>query len=1178
MKWTSEQEKALEIKDKNILVSAAAGSGKTAVLVERIINIITDIENPTDINEILVVTFTKAAANEMKERVIQALLNKIDELPNNEHLQRQLILLSQAMITTIHAFCLEVMRSNYDFIELSPSFRVANEEEISLILIDTVNTVLEAEYETSENDYFDKLVNSYTNGRDDKELQDIIINIYDKIRQISIEPIKWLENAVDSYKTGKDEKIDDNMWIKLIKEQINIEIQDIIHDTEVVLVELRTYDIKEYRELIAYEHDMFMELESTLDKGIECFYRKLLEVEFARLPTIKDKTDETIKTRVQGVREVMKSFIKNTKEKVFILSPERMIESMDEWHLILSKLVDIIRKVEEKFLNVKKEKGIIDYSDIEHYTLSILRDKSDLEKVTASSRAIKLQEKYKYIFIDEYQDINIIQDTILTLVSKEIVGYSNVFMVGDVKQSIYKFRQAKPEIFLGKYHAFAKGQDKQNTAVDFTQNFRSRDTIINFVNFIFKKLMTYEISGINYDQRAELNLGAEYESTDKYIAKQIDFDIIDKKDEDSADDEVEEFSKADIEARHVASRIKKIVEDELHIYDKKIGTYRTVQYRDIVILLRSTKNYVEEYINIFRKSGIPLYSEDDKGYFDSIEIRLILNILRVIDNPMYDIPTIALLKSPIFGFTLDELVIIRNKSKQGCFYDALKSVEDIKLKQKINVFIKDISRWRAYSECMKIRDLLEKIYKETNIYELDYCSKSVKLKNANLRLLIKKAEQYEKTTFSGVFDFIRFIDKVIESNKDVSGAKVIGENEDVVRIMTIHKSKGLEFPVVFLCGTTKKFNTSTSLKDSVLIHDRYGIGTDMVDVKNNIMYKTFPKYIIEQQIKKEIVSEEIRVLYVALTRAKEKMYIVSVANDYEKEKAKILEKINIQTSTLPDRYILGCQNYFQMIASCILNEGQTKELKGKLNINIFNKKDVNCEFREEVTEQKKMQKQVKLEKIWSYKYKGVNKYPKKLSVTDLKKEFKMVGKRYESKMLELLLEVSDKGYNNTEKGIIVHKILKHINYKKVSSTTDLENELELLINKNIVSNEDIKNIEKHVIYEFLMSDLARRMRSASKLHKEVPFVLEKSINDIYNEKTDEKVLIQGVIDCYFEENGELILVDYKTDYTADNTGENIKEKYREQLEIYEEALRGILGKNVKEKIIYSLHLNKQLLF
>ncbi|HCC06956.1 MAG TPA: helicase-exonuclease AddAB subunit AddA [Clostridiales bacterium] len=1178
MMWTSEQEKALQIKDKNILVSAAAGSGKTAVLVERIINIITDVNNPTDINEILVVTFTKAAANEMKERVIRALLNKIDELPDSIHLQRQLILLSQALITTIHAFCLEVMRSNYNFIELSPNFRVANEEEISLILIDTVNKVLEVEYETSENVFFDKLVNSYTNGRDDKELQDIIISMYDKIRQISVEPINWLENAVDTYKMGKDEKIDENMWIRLIKIQIHIEIQDIIKDVKGVLEELRKHDIREYIELISEEHDLFDELKMTLVKGIEYFYNRLLEVGFDRLPAIKDKIDETIKMKVQNVREVMKSFVKNTKEKVFILSPHEMIERMEEWHPILYKLVDIIKKVDEKFLSVKKEKGIVDYSDIEHYTLNVLRDKSDLEKVVASSRAIKLQEKYKYIFIDEYQDINIIQDTILTLVSKESANYSNVFMVGDVKQSIYKFRQAKPEIFLQKYHEFSKGQDKLNTAVDFTQNFRSRDTIISFVNFIFKRLMTYEMSGINYDERAELNLGAEYENTNKYIANQIDLDVIDKKDEESTDDEVEEMSKADIEAKHVINKIRKMIEDELHIYDKKLSQYRQVQYRDIVILLRSTKNYVEEYIDIFRKSGIPLYSEDDKGYFDSIEIRLILNILRVVDNPMYDIPTIALLKSPIFGFTLDELVMIRNSNKQGCFYDALKSLVNIKLKQKIDGFFEVILRWRAYSECMTIRELLEKIYKETNIYEIEYCSKTVKLKNANLRLLIKKAEQYEKTTFSGVFDFIRFIDKVIESNKDVSSAKVIGENEDVVRIMTIHKSKGLEFPVVFLCGTTKKLNTATSLKDGVLIHDKYGVGTDLVDLTNNIIYKTFPKYIIEKQIRKEIISEEIRVLYVALTRAKEKMIIVSVTNDYEKEKGKILEKSDMQMGTLSDRYILGCQNYFQMIGACTLMEGQREELKDKLNINVLNKQDVILGFIEGETEGKEeTMEEVKPEKFWMYKYEDVNKYHRKLSVTDLKKEVGVVGKRYESKLLKISPRTVNKEYNNTQKGIIVHKVLKHLDYKKVLSIAGLDDELNSLINNNIVSNEDIKNIEKHVIYKFLLSHLANRMRKAGKLYRETPFVLEKSINDLYNEEADEKVFIQGIIDCYFEEDGEIVLVDYKSDYTDDDTGECIKEKYTEQLNIYEEALRGILGKNVKEKIIYSLHLNKQLL-
>ncbi|OGO86622.1 MAG: helicase-exonuclease AddAB subunit AddA [Clostridiales bacterium GWE2_32_10] len=1152
MGWTTEQESALEIKDKNILVSAAAGSGKTAALVERIIRLITDNDNPTNINEILVVTFTKAAAGEMKERVILALLNKIDEMPECEHLQRQVVLFYEAQITTIHSFCLDVIRNNYGIIGLTPDFRVADEVEISLILLDTVSKVFEEEYTVSNDIYFSKLVNSYTNGRDDRNLQDMIIGIYNKVRQISIDPIKWLEESVCLYKSGKDEELDQNMWIKLIKKQLHTDIERIIKDIREVLSELKSSEITQYIELISKEYESFYELKTSLDNGIEIFYKNLKEVVFDRLPRLKTEIGEELKTKVQKIRDVMKDFIKDINQKIFILPPNEMIKGMEDFYPVLKNLVDVVKKIDERFTAAKKERGIIDYSDIEHYTLDILTGN---KKVTQN-----LREKYKYVFIDEYQDINLIQDTILTLVSKENPGYSNVFMVGDVKQSIYKFRQAKPEIFLQKYNLYTKARDEQNTTVDFTRNFRSRDIIINFVNFIFKQLMNEDLAGINYDEHAQLYLGAGYPTTSHKISDKIEFDIIDQKSQEDQDEELEDISKAEIEAKHVVGRINEIIKDGLYIYDKNLGQYRLVNYRDIVILIRSTKNYVEEYIKVFEKSGIPIYSKDDKGYFGSMEIRLILNILRVIDNPMYDIPLIAVLKSPIFGFTLDELVMIRNLNLDGCFHDALENCKEDKLQQKINNFKDRITRFRAHSETVGVRELLEKIYDDTDIYKINYCTKNMKLKNANLRLLIKRAEQYEETTFTGVLDFIRFVDKAIENNKDVASAKTIGENDDVVRIMTIHKSKGLEFPVVFLCGITKQFNIVASIKDGVLIHDEYGIGTDIVNLESNVIYKSPPKYIIETQIKKEIISEELRVLYVALTRAREKLYIVGVVNDYEKEKEKI-----------------GHQNYFKMLLSCVLKQEKLKEYNVKIDMKIFNKQDIlDKDFENIVGHKAKEKNEVnKLDKNWWYRYEEANQYSRRLSVTNLKegmicnKEIKV-----ENKILELSLVPKSKLHNNTQKGIIVHRILKHIDYRKILSIDELEKELEVLLEKNIITSNDLRNIDKDKIYGFFSSDLMQRIKNSTKVYKEVPFVLEKNIRELYDTEMNQSVIIHGIIDCYFEENGGFVLVDYKTDYTDDESGEYLKIKYKAQLDIYEEALNKILDKEVIEKLIYSIYLNK----
>ena len=884
VKWTEEQSQAISEKGSNILVAAAAGSGKTAVLVERIINKI--IKEEIDIDKLLVVTFTNAAASEMRERILNAIYKKIEEEPNNVRLQKQITLLNKSNICTIHSFCLDVIRNNFYEIDISPNFRIGDTAEIELLKEEVLEELFEELY-IKEDEGFLRLLEMYTSYKEDTPLKDIVKGIYNFIQSAPF-PEEWLNEKVELLNINA-ENIDfaDTIWGRIIINNYNKNINECILGLKNIKEELSGND-----ELEKFYQVIRLDIENleTLSKNINSWdksYELAKRFSFGRWPSSK-KINPEMTVEIKKKRDLINKKFKDLKDDIFKFTSKEAIDDLLDMYDILKIIQNIVLRYTEKYKQAKVERNIIDFNDIEHLALKILIKKED-GKYLPTDVAKKYQDKFEEIAIDEYQDSNMVQEYILTSISKG----NNIFMVGDVKQSIYKFRQAMPELFLHKYEEYKLKKDKKeedNLKIQLFKNFRSRKNILDTTNIIFQEIMSKELGDVEYNEEEYLNLGANYEEpnkTDIDFAGKTEIDIIDlqnnseESDENNVEDE--HIENSILEARYVAQKINKLINSNYYVFDKKEG-YRKITYKDIVILLRSTTELSPIYEKEISDLGMPVYSETSSEYLNSVEIQTIMSVLKIIDNPMQDIPLVTVMRSMIGGFTDNDLIEIRLADKYGNFYESIiKSRIQVnkELQEKIDSFLKMIESWREESEFLELDELIWKIYMDTGYYNYVGLMQNGKLRQANLKMLFERAKQYQSASFKGVFNFINFIDKLKLRNNDLGAAKIIGENEDVIRIMSIHKSKGLEFPVVFLCSTGKKFNLK-DLNEKILIHQELGFGPNYEDSKLKIEYPTLAKEAIKIQSKKESISEEMRVLYVALTRAKEKLFITGIEKDLQK--------------------------------------------------------------------------------------------------------------------------------------------------------------------------------------------------------------------------------------------------------------------------------------------------------
>lgn len=1184
--WTYEQLQAINESGENILVAAAAGSGKTTVLVERIINKI--INENIDIDKILIVTFTNAAASEMRAKILDAIYKKIEDNPNNAHLQRQITLLAKSNISTIHAFCLEVIKNNFYEIDVSPNFKIADTTELEIMRQEVLEDLFEEKYENYDKDFLE-LINTYTTYKSDDTLKELILKIYKYIQSFPF-PEKWLEESVNKFVLEKNTSFEKTIWGEILFSIAKEEIIDSI------------IRLKEQLEKIKYEEDFnkffitisedIRKLENlySLEKWDE-LYNNLTNFKFDMWPRDK-KAEETLREEIKQERDKIKKNINNIIEKIIICNSEEAIEEMKEVFPIANKMKNIIIEFSEKFAEAKKEKNIIDFNDIEHFALKILI-KEENGKNVISNVAKKYREKFVEIAIDEYQDSNLIQEYILTTISRG----NNTFMVGDIKQSIYKFRQARPELFLEKYENYKlkdELQENDNLKIQLFKNFRSRKEVLDFTNLVFENIMQKELGDIEYNEIEFLNLGANYPENKEATAELNIIDLKKQEDDEEEDITEEKIENIVLEAKFVANKIKQLFKENYMVCDKN-GKFRRLKYKDIVILLRATASSAQIFEKEISNLGIPVFSDSSCEYLESIEIQTIMSLLKIIDNPINDIPLVTVLRSMIGGFSDNELIKIRINDRNKSFYESILSYissQEDDLKYKLKEFIEKIEKWRKEKENIPLDEFIWKIYIDTGFYNYVSLMPNGLLRQANLKLLFEKAKQYETTSFKGLFNFISFIEKLKLSSTDMSSAKLIGENEDVVRIMSIHKSKGLEFPVVFLSCTGKKFNVMDLNNSDILLHQEIGLGFKYIDYNKQIEYNTLAKEAIKNVSKIEMLSEEMRILYVALTRSKEKLIITGVTNDLEKslkDKEKLINtyKTIEQEGKINKNIVKRYMSYLDWIELVYINN--LKNINELLKFNVFSQKEVLKEDKEEEKEKDELEEKIKntnieeQEKIknilnWRYKYNIETNMITKSSVTQIKNLNRESNPKEENyldnfQIPEFLKE--NETITGAEKGNLIHLIMQKLNPKEEYNKEKIDDLIEKLFMKKIITKEEKEIIDIKAIQNFLDSSIWKEMKEAKAVYQEKPFYINIDASKIYGEKTDESILVQGIIDLYYiNKNDEIILVDYKTDKKSEK---ELKKCYNNQLEIYKEAIENSLNKKVNHVYIYSTHLNKTIL-
>ena len=1213
VKWTKEQQDAISKKNSNILVAAAAGSGKTAVLVERIIQkILTD---KIDIDKILVVTFTNAAASEMRERILDAIYKKMEENPEDTNLQKQVILLNKASICTIDSFCLDVIRNNFFEIDVSANVRIADSTEILLLKQEVLDDLFEEKYIANDKDFLD-LIETYTKYNKDEELKDLLLNIYNYI-QSSPFPEEWLNEKIEMFNIEKTQNFSQTTWGEIIIKHINNILENAILKLKNIKLKMQRFEeLDKFTAVIENDIESYSFIKQNLNDWDKCV--KFIQ-EFKNKTWSRDKkVTNTLKDEAKSIRDNVKDELK--KVKLFMDSTsEEAIQDIDFIYKILTKLKNLIIEFSNNFYAKKRERNIMDFNDMEHLALNILVKKDENVNLVKTDVAKNYEKRFEEIAIDEYQDSNLVQEYILTSVSRG----NNIFMVGDVKQSIYRFRQARPQLFLDKYSKYKldpeEGQDRK---IQLFKNFRSRENILDFTNLVFKNIMSKEIGDIDYTEEEYLNLGASFENIENQnLLTEINIidveeteDDIWKSDEQEDEDEEDDDSKDNLqderiedvvlEAKFVARKIKNLIDNKYQIYDRKKGI-RDIKYKDICILLRSVTNVAGIYEKEISELGFPVYSDSSGEYLQSIEIETIMSLLRIINNPLQDIPLVTVMRSPIGNFTDNELIEIRMNDRNSNFYNALIKTDT----PKVHRFLNLLEELREDSQYMALDEWIWNIYTKTGYMDYVSLMPNGNLRVSNLRMLFERAKQYESASFKGLFNFINFIDKIKFNSEDLTSAKIIGENEDVIRIMSIHKSKGLEFPVVILAGTGKQFNMQ-DLNGEILLDQDLGIGPQYIDYKRHIKFKTLPKRAIYIKSKKEAISEEMRVLYVALTRAKEKLIIVGRQKNVNKKMQEKQTTLETYSQEINPFIVQKCKTYLDWLEYVYLKEG-IENTKNIFTLDIYKKEDLLKNLNKEENEEQDIYELIneKAEKVnkeetenieklldWEYEYKDLAGIPTKTSVTKIKEIANVEDINENTRKINIDIEENPKlsasitekpkflnenkeiKITNAQKGTVMHLCIQKMDERQDYDLQKIDELINNLQEKGLITEVEANSVNKKKLLEYTKSELWNTLKNAKEIHKEKPFYINVKASRLYNnisEKDDENILVQGVIDLYFITNEDkLILIDFKTDYVSNE--EEFVEKYRNQLELYKEALEQALNRKVEKMGLYSLYLNKTL--
>ncbi len=1312
--FTDKQQQVIEARGCNLLVSAAAGSGKTAVLVERIVRMVSDREYPVDIDRLLVVTFTNAAAAEMRERISRALNDRLAADPENEHLQRQTTLLHNARITTIDSFCLFVLRNQFHTIGLDPGFRIAEEGEGKLIRQDALEEVLEAGYAAAEPGFL-RCMEYFSLGSRDTAVEEIVQKLYDFAMSTPF-PEQWLEERKRDYCVpvmqpaentgdGAHASFDEIPWVGELMRQTRLLLAGCAEKlTEAIHICEEPDGPYMYGELLEAEREM---VESLLRKceggeGYDALLAAFAGVKFGRLSSKKDETVSSMKREAaKGIRTEVKEQLGDMQKKYFFKTKEQILEQMETCRAAVESLVDLTLAFKETFDRKKRDKNILDFDDIEHFALSILVKRDDDGACVPTETALEYRSHFHEILIDEYQDSNLVQEYILSCISGEEEGRYNRFMVGDVKQSIYKFRLARPELFLEKYAAYGKqdgqkipenpkslsglaadqgNRDRENAAddkttarkIDLHQNFRSRREVLHTTNTIFEQIMGQDVGGIVYDDLAALHQGAEYPEQagglkENPNATELLLFAVGEKPEDLLTDGADalnppgngkdnpagasgrDITAKEQEAYGIAEKIRELMR-EFRVTDKESGALRRVSYRDMVILLRTTSGWDEVFKRVLEEEGIPVHMTSRTGYFAASEVQELLHFLRILDNPLQDIPLYGVMHACLGGFEEEEIALIRAAYPEGKYlYDAVKACaakELVKeagresenavtgcqiphrLSEKIRHFLEQIDRYRELSVYLSVQELLQTILRETDYLNYVAVRPEGGRRRANVEMLLVKAADYEKTSYFGLYHFLRYMEQLEKYEVDYGEAGLQDENADVVRIMSIHKSKGLEFPVCFVSGLAKGFQTRDTSGHLVLDIDA-GIGVDYVEPDRRVLSRDLRRNVIAEKMKVDNLAEEMRILYVAMTRAKEKLILTATVKSPGKAALSLVPLWKKQELLLPYDVLTGRGSFLELLLAALARNrcmeafyracGLEPELKNPLceqdmsiRVILSGWKDMVQERLEETIHMEERKRRLLLSDasrdvdaslmakltesfVCLYPYENLRELYTKTTVSELK----MAGMREETDFSFHIYEEEtvvpylpgflnkDEKVSGSMRGSAFHKVMELFDFTELTKETAgdkeavenlLKGQIAVMRQTGRLSEAYYETVSLPKITAFLMSDAAVRMGEAAragKLHKEQPFVLGLPANRLRADfPEEEKVLIQGIIDVFFEEEGRYVLLDYKTD--AVKTAEELVKRYHVQLDYYAEALEQFSQCRNTEKILYSFKLGEEI--
>lgn len=1260
--WTTEQQQVIDLRNRNILVSAAAGSGKTAVLVERIVKIITDKNHPVDIDHLLIVTFTNAAAAEMRERIGNAIEKALDEQPGNEHLLRQLTLIHNAQITTIDSFCLYVVRNHFHEIDLEPNFRIGDEGELKLLREDVLGRVLEQNYE-EPSEAFSDFVEGYASGRTDAALNEMILQLYEFSRSYPW-PEKWLDSFVGIYRIENREELDRAEWLAPLTENICFVLKDCEQLLKQALAVTQQDDGPDmYEKAVRSDLEKYESL-SKLTSFCELSVA-LSDIKYDRLASSRGFEGDPDKLElVKSLREQAKDVVKKLCKQYFFCSPEMMIEQLERTEPMLEEVVRLTKQFADEFAAAKRRKNLVDFHDVEHFALQILVDE---ETEKAKKTAEEFRDTFEEIMIDEYQDSNEVQETLLRSISREERGENNIFMVGDVKQSIYRFRLARPELFMKKYDSYSL-EESTTQRIDLHKNFRSRAEVLTCTNDIFYKIMVRSLGNVEYDAEAALYPGASYP-----VSADFTPEILLAGSNDELLEDTELSDKKTLEAKIVAEEIRHLMKTQ-PVTDKATGELRAARYSDIVILLRSLSGWADSLVEVLNGNGIPAHTVSSTGYFSTVEVQTVLSMLRLLDNPRQDIPMAAVLRSPMAGLTDEELAVLRLEDGSVPFHEAVlelaeglyeedgqkeisdseadseadqkqgrnadgKKEDDIETTahRKLLKFYKKYRQLRQLVPDTPIHELIEIILCETGYGHYVAAMPAGNRRTANLNMLLEKAAAYEKTSYKGLFHFVRYIDELQKYDVDFGEADMVGENEDVVRIMSIHKSKGLEFPIVIVSGMGKNFNKQDT-RSKMVLHPELGIGLDYMDGKKRIKSPTIAKKAIAKQIELENLGEELRVLYVALTRAKEKLILTGTLKDAAEKLEFYRQQANLsKAADRPLSYLTreGASGYLDWILPAVLSYGDKYPVRiveaAEL---VLDEVENQLEQNEDLTERIEEIEAADTQLVGQLKQRFSQRYPyqvdvlrkNKYSVSELK--HRAMRERFEAEQEEtvpafleepvtptipLFIQREESVEQETAnrgalRGTAVHRVMECYDF---ASEKSVQEQMEAMEKEEKITADMRALVREQTVADFVSSETGKRMALAQRggaLYREKPFVMgftEEELenygfgagaqmieNEVQTENAQQEIvlenvsrenhmheedltLIQGIIDVFWIEDDGITVLDYKTDRV--DTAQELIDRYATQLKLYADALERVFAARkmkVKEILIYSFRLEK----